>query len=570
MTEPPVSRTGGAILVAARDRAAEIASAKSPATAAALALGACGLWLLVAGATTLWDRDEPRFARAAVEMLRSGDLLVPTYEGALRPHKPILVYWLMAGAMRVLGPTPLAARLHSPVAAALTLLLVYQAGRTLFSARAGLVAAALLAASPLLLLEATAATTDAVLLLCCTGALAVLADAMTRGTGRRHLFLFAAALALAQLAKGPVGLAVPVLSLLAAVLLSRRSPALAPRTTRAFLLAAAASLAVFLVWAIPADAATKGRLFAEGFGRQVVGRSLAPMEGHGGRFLVSLPYYLPVIAIGFLPGTLFLPGALSALGGGRLGTSDRNPRALLLGWIAAPLLLFTMVATKLPHYALPIWPALALACAGVLDAARQGRLAPPDLLWLRRGVWLYAPLAAGAVFACAILPWRLGLDALKLPGLLLAGLAGVSAVAGVADHLRGRSERGAVVLVGGSAAMTLVVALTVLPVLESMKPVPRLAAAVRAAGAAAAPLATCGFEEPSLTFASGAAEVTHLRAAAEVGVWARAGGDGVLVTTRSELARLATLPLTEIASAEGWNVAKGQRVELVALRRLSR
>ena len=40
--------------------------------------------------------DEPRFAQATVEMLHSGNWLYPTFNGAVRADKPILVYWLMA------------------------------------------------------------------------------------------------------------------------------------------------------------------------------------------------------------------------------------------------------------------------------------------------------------------------------------------------------------------------------------------------------------------------------------------------------------------------------------------
>jgi hypothetical protein len=171
------------------------------------------------------------------------------------------------------------------------------------------------------------------------------------------------------------------------------------------------------------------------------------------------------------------------------------------------------------------------------------------------------------VLACALAPRLLGLGELVVPGLLVALVAGMSAAIGIALHVRARYERGAVVLVAGAAAMTLVLALAVLPVVERWKPVPPLVAAIRAHGAGGAPLATFEFEEPSLTFASGAESITHFSRADHVAAWAGRGGDGVLVTTRDGLARLGTLPLTEIAASSGWNVAKGRRVELVALRR---
>ncbi len=65
------------------------------------------------GATRLWDRDEPRNARCAVEMLERNDWIVPMFNGELRTHKPILLYWLQMPAIAILGPTDFAARMGS-------------------------------------------------------------------------------------------------------------------------------------------------------------------------------------------------------------------------------------------------------------------------------------------------------------------------------------------------------------------------------------------------------------------------------------------------------------------------
>src|SRR3954453_19403178 len=86
-------------------------------------------YALVTPWTTLWDRDEPRFARAAMEMLRNRQWLYATFNGALRPHKPMLVYWLMAAPLRALGPNAFAARAVSPLAMALTGYLVLRMAR---------------------------------------------------------------------------------------------------------------------------------------------------------------------------------------------------------------------------------------------------------------------------------------------------------------------------------------------------------------------------------------------------------------------------------------------------------
>lgn len=126
--------------------------------AAALLAAAVGALLLaVASAAPLQDRDEPRFAQATVEMLSSGDFLVPTFNGRLRPDKPPLAYWAMAAAVRVAGPREGTFRAPSALGIALAALALWGAGRRLLGPRAALLAAGVLAATPLALAIGSAA-----------------------------------------------------------------------------------------------------------------------------------------------------------------------------------------------------------------------------------------------------------------------------------------------------------------------------------------------------------------------------------------------------------------------------
>ncbi len=592
---------------------------------AALALAGAIFAVLVALAscTTLWDRDEPRFAQATVEMIASGDYLVPTFNGSLRADKPILAYWWMALPMRLLGPSAVAARLGSAAAMAIAALLTFATARRLLPAGAGPWAMAVLAATPLAVVEGQAATADALLLAAVTGALACFAAALT-GDGRRlwPWLGLALALGLAQLAKGPVGLAVPGLGIATTLaILGRR--ARAARTPEAAeqagtaaaalwkaearsvpigryamraALAALLGVAIFCAWGVPANLATGGELARVGIGRHVVGRALGAMEGHAGGawhgwrgWVTGLPFYLAVAWVGFAPWVLWLPAAASATLGGRLG--GERGRALLIGWVVPTFALMTLVATRLPHYVLPAWPALGLAVGGTLEAERRGRLAPRDLRWLRRGAWLLGPLvglalaAALALLAAPAVLGRYSVPAgpspaasassaelaagLALPCLALAAVLGVAGGWALRDHLAGRHRRAAAVLMGGALAAALVAGGMVAPAVERLKPAPRLAAAVRAATPPAVPVATFEYAEPSFTFYLGRWPVRELRDAGAVGAWAAAGGPGVLVLPRSvsqALGRELT-GTTEIAGAGGWNVAKGRPLDLVALLR---
>ncbi|HEW78800.1 MAG TPA: glycosyltransferase family 39 protein, partial [Phycisphaerales bacterium] len=94
-----------------------------------IALAIMGKYLFMSTRSTLWDRDEPRFARATVEMIESGNYLVPSFNGKMWPDKPIFFYWLMSLPVRLLGPTELACRFFGAVGTALTCLLTFFIGR---------------------------------------------------------------------------------------------------------------------------------------------------------------------------------------------------------------------------------------------------------------------------------------------------------------------------------------------------------------------------------------------------------------------------------------------------------
>ena len=173
------------------------------------------VYLLAASSSTLWDRDEPWYARATVEMIESGNYLYPTFNGRPFLEKPIGVYWLMAMSVRVLGPGELALRLFSAVGMAVSCLLTWHIGRRLFGSRAGLWAMVVLASTSLTLTVGSLATMDAVTLPLLLGAVACFAASLHKGVRVVHLAGLAVLTGLAMLAKGPMGL-VPLIVIAAA------------------------------------------------------------------------------------------------------------------------------------------------------------------------------------------------------------------------------------------------------------------------------------------------------------------------------------------------------------------
>src|SRR3954465_12096540 len=112
---------------------------------AALAVVASFFWLL--GAAPLFDVDEAAFSQATLEMFQRGDFLSTYLNGEPRYDKPILVYWLQAAAVTLLGPTEWAFRLPSALCAAGWTGLTFLFARRFYGEERGLLAATLLAAS---------------------------------------------------------------------------------------------------------------------------------------------------------------------------------------------------------------------------------------------------------------------------------------------------------------------------------------------------------------------------------------------------------------------------------------
>ncbi len=200
------------------------------------------------GGSQLWDRDEPRNAGCAEEMLDRGDWVVPTFNGQLRDAKPVMLYWLIMSAYGVFGVGEFSARFWSAALAVGTVLATYQIGRRIFGARIGLWAALILATSLMFDVAGRAATPDSVLIFFVALALMIyVLGAFPRDQARKPdsdlaaidgdrgffpqhwavVALMYAVMGGGILAKGPVALVVPT-AVIGMFLLLRRLPRPAP------------------------------------------------------------------------------------------------------------------------------------------------------------------------------------------------------------------------------------------------------------------------------------------------------------------------------------------------------
>lgn len=572
------------------------------ASAIALAVISLAVYLYVAGSSSLYDRDEGWFSRAAVEMVESGNYWYPTFNGNLRYAKPILIYWCMSVPIRLLGQTEIAVRLPSVLGMVGASLIVYWIGRTLWRPRVGLVAMAIILSTPLSLLMGCAATADGVLIFFLTACLAVIAHATLRGWGWPHAIALGVAMGLAQLQKGPVGVAIPVLSIaLTWLMLRKASPKAAPKWLFV-IVAIALSVAIFCAWAVPANRMTEGKFNEKGMGN-LVQRVFSPLEGHGGHWLLTLPLYVPVLIVGFFPWTLYLMSAISVTRTGRAGmTSIAAPhdpsadpsspidgvraRALLVGWAVPTFVMMSFVQTKLPHYILPIWPALALAVAAALETSDRAETTPWQRVLFYRGGILLLPVGVSMALAAAILPRLLDgtlqakyprladvpeLSPLITPLTLVAVALLVMVAWAITEVKRWRVHQAVPVLWVGMTVVAIILAAKVQPALEGFKPVPPIAKSILGNTASTVPVATCGFNEPSLNFYVDRGVIRALDAS-EVGDWARQNGPGVLVIEREQWELIKDEVIADrltplVAPQRRFNYSKGQVVDLLVLAR---
>lgn len=365
----------------------------------ALLLHSAGTWIL-----PITDRDEARFAEASREMIQRGDWAVPWFNNQPRYDKPPLIYWCQIAAYRLLGEGEFAARLPSVLAAALTAAATYGFGRRMRGARAGLWAAVFFSTSAQLLVNAKMSVADPLMILFfTTGAWSAWEIGRLRegGASARAAWhvMFAASLALAFLAKGPVGWLPLLLPIFTPLWMRER---VAWRRLGLHWTVPAALGAVAL-WGVPALLRTGGEFWNVGMGKHVIQRSVGVLEGHGGAkwgtYVATLPLYFLTVFLSFFPWSLRLVPLVRDLRARRasLGYDEK----FLITGVLLVFAVFTLVRTKLPHYTLPAFPLLSLLLAA---AVTRTAATPPLLRRLAFGMAAFAFMSSIAG-SLALRPW---------------------------------------------------------------------------------------------------------------------------------------------------------------------
>jgi 4-amino-4-deoxy-L-arabinose transferase-like glycosyltransferase len=460
----------------------------------ALILFAVLTFLPAQGALPVTDRDEARYVTASRQMVETGDFVDIRFQDEARHKKPVGIYWLQSAAVLASGQgieAPLwVYRLPSLIGAVLSVLLVAAIGAPMIGRGPALAAAALFAAGFVIGGEARIAKTDAMLLATILAAQAVLARLYLRpGAGRGLAYAFWLSIAAGVLIKGPIGPLVPGLTALALVLLDRRAGWLRPLAAPGPVVLA---LLVAVPWFVAISLRSEGAFWAGSVGADLLPKLASGTEGKG----APPGSYLVAQFLTFWPAAPLLLLTIPAIWRARRDPATR----FLLAWALPVWLVYEAIPTKLLHYTLPAYPALALL---VLCHLPRALATAPR--WLKRLAVLAAlPGLALAGFAAT---WALAVGPAALWPVAL-GLAAALAALPLALHLARRGQALRLAATAAAAGAILHAGLfTTLARLPQLWPTETAVALARTAAAAQGcdrpRLTGWGYGEPSLVWLGG-------------------------------------------------------------------
>jgi len=514
------------------------------------------------------DRDEARFAQATKQMVESGDFVDIRFQDEVRYKKPVGIYWMQAAVVETASKLGLPRaqvriwlyRIPSLIGAIGGVLLTYWTALAFVTRRGALLAALIMCSSILLSVEARLAKTDAMLLLTTTAVMGSMARAYLswqRGDDAPQPWKLAAifwtALAVGILLKGPLILMFVALTVIALAVLDRSSAwlwRLRPVWGLMWM------LVLVLPWFIAIFLKAGETFFADSLGSDMLNKVASAQESHG----APPGLYFVLFWLTFWPGS-----AMAAMAAPAVWRARREPGAqFLLAWLVPAWIVFELVITKLPHYVLPLYPAIAILIIGALERKVLSRRA-----WIVRGSawWFFAPLilsVAGII---------VGISLLRQPEFLAWPFAAGALIFGLFAwwmYDDARAERSLLNGIGASWFLVACIYGVVVPSLAPLFPSVQIARALRNVECVGPASAAAGFQEPSLVFMVGTSTVlTNGSGAADFLL--QGSCRFALVEWREEKAfaqRAEAIGLRYIAGTriDGYNFSQGRAISIAIFR----
>ncbi len=514
------------------------------------------------------DRDESRFAQASKQMIETGNYVDIRYSVGPRYKKPVGIYWMQAAANKLFSEPPYnkiwAYRLPSLIGGMIAVLLAFWCARAFAPPPIALIAAALIGFTVSLTAETKISKTDAVLLATVLGSQAVLMRsylAARLATAPPTLWVALAgwtAFAIGVLIKGPIIVAVLAVTIIAISLWDRDWRWL--KTTHP-IPGVLLTLAIVLPWGIAIAFQSHGEFYEQSLGHDFAAKILGGQESHG----APPGYYLALATVTLWPATLFaLPGIASGI------FNRRDPAVrYLLAWAAACWLLFEIVPTKLPHYILPAYPAIAFL--GALWATKNA--AVDETKWVRWARWaacVQFGLGVIAFLAAPIVaPWYFG-NGIAWDLIAIGAVAAISGFAAIVYLLKRQT------IVAAICAVAAAVIFYPLMIYGVAQRVPQIwmsplaeAHVLKLKQEGDPPVILAGYVEPSLIFLLGTD--TIIADGKSAAAAAASQGGLALIEDRERTEFLTDLTATgatpmKVDEISGFNYSRGRREHITVYR----
>jgi len=430
------------------------------------------------GHLPLLGPDEPRYAQIAREMFWNRDLITPTLGGRPWFEKPALLYWMMIASYKLFGVSEWSARFPAAVSGLLTVGAVFCIGRSVEGSAATRVESphggaplvqlgtgrnagptglgfwsALIAATTLgIVVFARAASFDIIVTMTMTWAVAFFIISELKETARsrwRYLAGFYIFIGLSLLAKGLIGIAIPLGVASVYYVLRRKLPERNAALSLSWGLPLA--LAVAALWYAPVIWRHGWPFVDQFFVQHQFARYVSNKYGHP----APVYFYLLILIPLSLPWTaFFIEGVGRATrwrwrAKNQQGTILDRIMVLAFAWFLVPLVFFSFSTSKLPGYIIPVLPAVALIAG---ERVTRFSTNAEDGKWAIR---ITAVLSLLLALAVPLYAWRSGSPSFEC-ALIIALLLGVAGSFGL---LSLRHRVASVLLIAAATLGVLLVAL---------------------------------------------------------------------------------------------------------------
>jgi 4-amino-4-deoxy-L-arabinose transferase-like glycosyltransferase len=457
-----------------------------------LLLAAIPIFFLGLGANSIWDANEAFYVETPRQMVLTGDYLNPSFGGEPRFNKPVLSYWLVAGAYRVLGESVAVERVVIALAAIGILFATAVIGRAIGSGRTGLLSALLLATAPRFVFFSRRILIDVLVTMFMTCALACFVSAERHSEHparrRRLLGLMYLAIGLGVLTKGPVAFVLPALALGAWLASERR---LADLRHMMIVPGTLIVLAVVVPWYAAIYSVHGWDYIRQFFIDENLGRFASPVTT-ARNSLFFLPVLFADILMPWAP--LLAVPMLTAWRREPDETTSDSSRRLLWWWVVVTVIAFSLSASKEDLYILPAIPAAAVLVADALIRTAWGE-AHRGISYVLVGLAVLCLVLAGAIGEWFVDGYYAVAGAASMA--MLLALTGVLSIASL---WRRQFFAGVLTLASGFILFNYLFVARALPDIERLKPVPPLAKVINERGSRDAALAFYNMDLPSFVY----------------------------------------------------------------------